>query len=98
MNDLQLTGSAVFSFGDTVHPLFIAVQADGRCGVVAAGVWETVIPFRFDRIEALAEGGFVAWHRGRRTIYHIRTTPEGCRAVPARRELSAVGRTVIRTM
>ena len=57
MNDLQLTGSAVFSFDDTICSLFIAVQADGRCGVVAAGSWETVIPFRFDRIEALPEFG-----------------------------------------
>ena len=97
MNDLQLTGSAVFSFDDTICSLFIAVQADGRCGVVAAGSWETVIPFRFDRIEALAEGGFVAWRRGRRTVYHIRSGSEGIRTVPARRELSITERSAARS-
>ena len=70
MNNLQLTGSAVFSFDSEIHTLFIASQ-DGRCGVVDAGSWETVIPFRFDRIEALAAGGFAAWRRDRRTVYHI---------------------------
>ena len=96
MNDLQLTGSAVFSFDDTICSLFIAVQADGRCGVVAAGSWETVIPFRFDRIEALAKGGFAAFRRGRATVYHILPGPEGIQAVPARRELSAAGRAAAR--
>ena len=88
MNELQLTGSAVFSFENETYSLFIASQADGRCGVVAAGGWETVIPFRSDRIEALAEGGFAAWRRGRATVYHILPTPSGVRAVPARRELA----------
>ena len=96
MNDLLLTGSAVFSFDGGTHVLFLASQADGRCGVVAAGGWETVIPFRFDRIEALAEGGFAAFRRGRATVYHILPGPEGVRAVPARRELSAAGRAAAR--
>ena len=87
MDTLQLTGSAVFDFDGLVHTLFIASE-DGRCGVVAAGTWETVIPFRSDRIEALAEGGFAAWRRGRATVYHILPTPSGVRAVPARRELA----------
>ena len=91
MDTLQLTGSAVFDFDGLVHTLFIASE-DGRCGVVAAGSWETVIPFRFDRIEALADGGFVAWRRGRRTVYHVRPDAKGVRAVPARRELSPAGR------
>ena len=91
MNNLQLTGSAVFDFDGSVHTLFIASEED-RCGVVAAGTWETVIPFRFDRIEPLAEGGFVAWRRGRRTVYHVRPDAKGVRAVPARRELSPAGR------
>ena len=55
MNNLQLTGSAVFSFDSEIHTLFIASQ-NGRYGVVEAGSWETVIPFRFHRIEALASG------------------------------------------
>ena len=88
MNNLQLTGSAVFDFDGSVHTLFIASE-EGLCGVVAAGTWETVIPFRFARIEPLAEGGFVAWRRGRRTLYHVCPGPRGVRAVPARRELSA---------
>ena len=88
MTVLLLTGSAVFSFDGGTHVLFLASPADGCCGVVAAGGWETVIPFRFDRIEALAEGGFAAWRRGRATVYHILPTPSGVRAVPARRELA----------
>ena len=96
MDTLQLTGSAVFDFDGLVHTLFIASEY-GRCGVVAAGSWETVIPFRFDRIEALAEGGFVAWRRGRRTVYHIRSGSEGIRAVPARRELSITVRSAARS-
>ena len=87
MNNLQLTGSAVFSFDSEIHTLFIASQ-NGRYGVVAAGNWETVIPFRFDRIEPLAAGGFAAWRRNRCTVYHICPAPHGCQAVPARRELS----------
>ena len=89
MDNLQLTGSAVFTFENETYPLFIASQADGRCGVVAAGSWENVIPFRFDRINALSEGGFAAWRRGRVTVYHILPGPLGIQAVPARRELSA---------
>ena len=92
MNDLQLTGSAVFTFARQTYSLFIASQADGRCGVVAAGSWETVIPFRFDRIEPLAEGGFAAYRRGRATVYHILPSSDGIQAVPARRELFAAGR------
>ena len=44
MDNLQLTGSAVFSFDSEIHTLFIASQ-NGRYGVVEAGSWETVIPF-----------------------------------------------------
>ena len=87
MNDLQLTGSAAFSFDGELQTLFIARQAHWY-GVVSAGSWETVIPFRFERIEALAEGGFMAWRRGRRTLYHISPGPETIRAIPARMELS----------
>ena len=88
MNDLQLTGSAVFPFDNETYTLFIASQSDGRYGVVAAGSWETVLPFRFDRIEALSQGGFAAWRRGRATIYHICRDTQGVRAVPARLELT----------
>ena len=91
MNNLQLTGSAVFSFDSEIHTLFIASQ-NGRYGVVEAGSWETVIPFRFDRIEALASAGFAAWRRNRRTVYHIIRSE----AVPARQELShAVGKQAV---
>ena len=95
MNTLQLTGSAVFSSDSEIHALFIASQ-NGRYGVVEAGSWETVIPFRFDRIEALASGGFAAWRRNRRTVYHIVQAGTGLRAVPARQELShAVGKQAV---
>ena len=95
MNNLQLTGSAVFSFDSEIHTLFIASQ-NGRYGVVEAGSWETVIPFRFHHIEALASGGFAAWRRNRRTVYHIVQAGTGLRAVPARQELShAVGKQAV---
>ena len=97
MHTLKLSGCAVFSLDNGTHSLFIAAQPDGRCGVVAAGSWKIVIPFRFDRIEALAEGGFVAFRLGRATVFHILPDSDDIRAVPARRELSSAGRAAVRT-
>lgn len=87
MENLELTGSVVLHCEEGVRTWFIARQG-GRYGVVAAGSWEIALPFRFDRIEALSGGGVAAYLRQRKMVYHIASAPDGCKLLPARRELS----------
>ena len=83
MENLQLHGAVACTAGAATYTLFIAC-CGGRYGVVLAGDWETVLPFRFDEIRALADGNLAVLSAGRRTIYRPVAGRAGCRLVPVR--------------
>jgi len=80
---MQLTASTVFSVGNRTYSFFIAREGN-HCGVVVAGSWDIVLPFRYERIEPLAEGGFVAYRRNRRMVFGLTADDSGCRLTPIR--------------
>lgn len=81
MDNLQLHGSVICSDAQTTYTLFIACQ-EGRYGVVRAGDWETVLPFRFERIEEMQDGKLAACCGGHWTIYRPVSSRCGCRLMP----------------
>lgn len=83
MESMQLQGSVICSDARTTYTLFIACL-EGRYGVVRAGDWETVLPFRFEHIEALEDGNLAACRGGRWTIYRPVAAPGGCRLAALR--------------
>lgn len=83
MENLQLQGSVVCASGNITYTLFIA-YLDGKFGVVRAGDWETVLPFRFEEISPLQDGCLAALSAGHITIYRPVASKNGCRFVPLR--------------
>ena len=79
MEFVQLTQSLVHSVGGEKRTFFIGHQ-NGRYGVVAAGSWETVLPFRFRRISLLRDGSLAVFQGKRRAVYRIMETEEGVEA------------------
>ena len=90
MELLQLTESLVHSFGEEKRTFFIGHQ-NGRYGVVAAGSWETVLPFRFRRIAVQRDGSLAAYQGRRCSVYRLVETEEG---VAARRAGRSGGRSI----
>ena len=79
MEFVQLTQSLVHSVGGEKRTFFIGHQ-NGRYGVVAAGSWETVIPFRFRRIAVQRDGSLAAFQGKRRAVYRLVETEGGVEA------------------
>ena len=93
MENIQLTDSLVQSFGEDSITLFVG-QQNGRCGVVAAGSWEVVLPFCYRRIAVGEDGTLTAFLGRRRTVYRV-VREEGrlearVLTAPARREKKAL--------
>ena len=76
MEFVQLTESLVHSVNGEKRTFFIGHQ-NGRYGVVAAGSWETVLPFRLRRISLLRDGSLAVFQGKRRAVYRIVETEEG---------------------
>ena len=79
MELVQLTESLVCQFGEEKRTFFIGHQ-NGRYGVVAAGSWETVLPFRFRRIALQRDGSLAVFWGSRRTVYRLVETETGVEA------------------
>lgn len=79
MEFVQLTESLVYSINGEKRTFFIGHE-NGCYGVVAAGTWETVLPFRFRRIHLLRDGSIAAFRGKRRAIYCLVETEEGVKA------------------
>ena len=86
MDTMQLQASLLHTAADgTVITLFVGRQG-GRLGLLQAGSWETLLPFRFDRIRALPDGTLAAGRGGRERFYRLQTRGGALRAVPAAME------------
>jgi len=92
MEQLQLTDSLVRRFAGEEHTFFIG-HHKGRYGMVAAGSWETVLPFRFRRIAVLPDGSLAVYQGRRRTVYRLVETECGVEARQVERDFAekAVG-------
>ena len=86
MEQLQLLNSIVQQVSGNTVTLFVG-SLHGRCGLVAAGTWETLLPFRFDAIQA-ADGCLTVLAEGKERSYRIVHDQKGLRAVklPAKKE------------
>jgi len=81
MEQITLTGSFVQHFDQAQHTFFIA-QQDGRCGLLSAGTWDTVLPFCFDEIHASLDNTVSVTCNGVRSFFHLIEGKEHIRAVP----------------
>ena len=79
MEHVQLTDSLIQCFGGEKRTFFIGQQG-GRYGVVAAGSWETVLPFRFRRIAVQRDGSLAVFQGRRRQVYRLVDTETGVEA------------------
>ena len=82
MDNLQRISSMIQHVNGETITLFVGSEA-GHVGLVQAGTWETVLPFRFDRIIPLADGTLAAFQGSRRTVYQAALTSRGIRMIPA---------------
>ena len=60
MDNLQLISSLIQEVNGEAVTIFVG-EAEGHVGLVQAGTWETLLPFRFDRIVPQADGTLAAW-------------------------------------
>jgi len=70
MEQITLTDSFVQKFEQESYTFFVGRQEKGY-GIVAAGSWETVLPFCFEKILPLHSSRIAVWINGKKYIYHI---------------------------
>lgn len=81
MEHIALTGSFIQQFDNKQRTFFIAEQ-DGRCGLLSAPSWETILPFCFDEIHAYPDNTVSVIRNGVRTFFHLIQGNDYIRAVP----------------
>jgi len=81
MEQITLTGSFVQHVNHTPHTFFIG-QQDGRYGIIAAGSWETVLPFCFDEIHTYLNEILSVSCNGENRLFHLDFENGSIRAVP----------------
>ncbi len=81
MEQITLTGSFVHHFNQEAHTFFIG-QREGRFGVIAAGSWDTILPFCFDEIHPWLDNILSVSHDGQNSFFHLICDHNDIRAVP----------------
>ena len=82
MDNLQLISSLIQEVNGEAVTIFVG-EAEGHVGLVQAGTWETLLPFRFDRIVPQADGTLAAYRGHRRTVYRAAPASGGIQMIPA---------------
>ena len=81
MEQITLTGSFTHHFNQDPQTFFIG-QRDGCYGVIAAGSWDTVLPFCFDGILSCPNDILSVAHNGTHTYFSLIRQDDQVWAIP----------------